>query len=214
MIYIAFGASVTVRVASKIARNKTDNVVFIGFVALGLITLIAGFICVLLAIFREPIALLFTSDPKVVTIMNSSMLIVLLFVLLDSIRVTLGGLFSALGMQLVLAILNFVTFFVVALPVSLIFVYVICCKYGNNCRFAVFKKDEVPSVQSMWLSFSVSILIFIAGSLILLWRTKLNTIAAASHERVQAEYEYQAIDDVSKNEETETNASKQTIHEE
>lgn len=122
---MSLGIAITIRVAGKFSQGKHVKAIFISRLATILLFSLSTIVCVILFLLRAPLGRLFTTSNTVINLMTANIAISLLFMLLDSVRIALGGIFAAMGKHALLAVLTFAEFFVIAVPLMLLVSYVL-----------------------------------------------------------------------------------------
>ncbi|MDL2315267.1 MATE family efflux transporter [Bacteroidales bacterium OttesenSCG-928-C19] len=121
MIYYGVGAAISVRVANAYGRGELQNVKKASTSGFHLILLLALTASILFFIFRNQIGYIFTSSNEVVSIVSVLMIIMIFYQFGDGLQITFANSLRGIGDVTSMAIISFIGYFVIAMPVSYIF---------------------------------------------------------------------------------------------
>ncbi|KAI3719373.1 hypothetical protein L6452_20270 [Arctium lappa] len=123
MISLGLLGSACVRVANELGRGNAKAIKFSIKVLLGTSIAIGVVFFILCLVFGKKLAYLFTDDERVADTISDLSLLLSFSILLNSIYPVLSGVAIGAGMQGVVAIVNFVCFYVIGIPVGALLGY-------------------------------------------------------------------------------------------
>ncbi|MCL2919210.1 MATE family efflux transporter [Shewanella litorisediminis] len=91
MLPLSIGLAVSIRIGYYLGREKSDVAALVAKVGLGLALFLASITAVITVVFRVEIARLYNTDPDVVALASSLMLMAALYQLSDSVQVVAAG---------------------------------------------------------------------------------------------------------------------------
>ncbi|QYJ77078.1 MATE family efflux transporter [Shewanella sp. FJAT-52076] len=91
MLPLSIGLAVSIRIGYYLGREKADVAALVAKVGLGLALFLASITAVITVVFRVEIAKLYNTDPNVVALASSLMLMAALYQLSDSVQVVAAG---------------------------------------------------------------------------------------------------------------------------
>ncbi|XP_067651615.1 multidrug and toxin extrusion protein 1-like [Haliotis asinina] len=125
MFMIAIGTAIaaSVRVGNHLGEGNPMEAMTAAHVAISLIWLIALFLAMLLLLLRQVIPLAFTNEKSIVDLIIKILPMIALFHLFDAMQGVCSGVLRGLGKQLFGASMNFISYYVIALPVGALLMF-------------------------------------------------------------------------------------------
>ncbi|GFZ10246.1 MATE efflux family protein [Actinidia rufa] len=120
MIPLAFFAATGVRVANELGAGNGKGAKFATVVSVVQSTLIGLFFCVLIMIFHDEFALMFTSSSDVLEAVNNLSFLLAVTILLNSVQPVLSGVAVGSGWQSKVAYINLGCYYLVGLPLGIV----------------------------------------------------------------------------------------------
>lgn len=118
MVYYGVGAAISVRVSNYYGRGDLVNVRRATKAGFHLILLLAVTTSVVFLLFRKQIGYLFTSSDEVVSVVATLMYIMVFYQFGDSLQITYANSLRGITDVAPMAVISFIGYFLVALPVS------------------------------------------------------------------------------------------------
>ena len=142
MFYLGISIAANVRIGNALGANLPQRAALAGYFAFGLATACSLACATIIIVFRQSLPLLFTHDEDIADYCSQLLLIAAAFQLPDSINATVQGIFRGSGRQNVGAVLNFVAYYVVGLPLGAVLAFAL----GQGLR-------------GLWIGVSVGLLV-------------------------------------------------------
>ncbi|RZC46896.1 hypothetical protein C5167_039843 [Papaver somniferum] len=120
MVPLAFFAATGVRVANELGAGNGKAAKFASIVSVTTSLIIGLIFCVIIMIFRENLAIIFTSNAAVLGAVDKLALLLAITILLNSVQPVLSGVAIGSGWQASVAFINLGCYYVVGLPVGAI----------------------------------------------------------------------------------------------
>ncbi|PSR99848.1 Protein DETOXIFICATION like [Actinidia chinensis var. chinensis] len=120
MIPLAFFAATGVRVANELGAGNGKGAKFATVVSVVQSTLIGLFFCVLIMIYHDEFALMFTSSSDVLEAVNNLSFLLAVTILLNSVQPVLSGVAVGSGWQSKVAYINLGCYYLVGLPLGIV----------------------------------------------------------------------------------------------
>ncbi|XP_015934870.1 protein DETOXIFICATION 27 [Arachis duranensis] len=120
MIPLAFFAGVGVRVANELGAGNGKGAKFATQVAVAQSIVIGVVFCVIIMIFHDQFAYLFTSSPQVLDAVDHMAFLLAITILLNSVQPILSGVAVGSGWQAYVAYINIGCYYVIGLPLGII----------------------------------------------------------------------------------------------
>lgn len=117
MIYYGVGAAISVRVSNYYGRGEIANARHTTMAGFHLILCLAVVASLVFLLSRNYIGYLFTSSPEVVTLVSTLMFMLLIYQFGDALQITYANSLRGIGDVVPMAVLSFVGYFAIALPV-------------------------------------------------------------------------------------------------
>ncbi|CAK9313042.1 unnamed protein product [Citrullus colocynthis] len=124
MIPLAFFAGIGVRVANELGAGNGKGAKFATIVSVVQSTVIGVVICVVIMIFHDKIAFIFTDSSSVVEAVDSLSSLLAITILLNSIQPVLSGVAVGSGWQSWVAYINLGCYYLIGLPLGFIMEWV------------------------------------------------------------------------------------------
>ncbi len=121
MVYYGVGAAISVRVSNFYGRKDIVNVKKASFAGFHLILLLAVCVSVFVFLLKDRIGYIFTSSPEVAALVSSLIIIMVFYQFGDSLQITFANSLRGIGDVTSMAVISFIGYFVIALPASYIF---------------------------------------------------------------------------------------------
>ncbi|OVA15275.1 Multi antimicrobial extrusion protein [Macleaya cordata] len=118
MVPLAFFAATGVRVANELGAGNGMGAKFASIVSVTTSLIIGLCFCTLIMIFRQNLAIIFTSSDVVLQAVNKLALLLAITILLNSIQPVLSGVAVGSGWQAYVAYINLGCYYVIGLPVG------------------------------------------------------------------------------------------------
>ncbi|OIV96573.1 hypothetical protein TanjilG_28430 [Lupinus angustifolius] len=120
MIPLAFFAGVGVRVANELGAGNAQGAKFATYVAVVQSSVIGVIFCVIIMIFHDQFAYIFTSSPVVLQAVDKMSILLAATILLNSIQPVLSGVAVGSGWQAFVAYLNIGCYYIIGLPLGIL----------------------------------------------------------------------------------------------
>ncbi|KAE9609063.1 hypothetical protein Lal_00020283 [Lupinus albus] len=120
MIPLAFFAGVGVRVANELGAGNAKGAKFATYVSVVQSSVIGVIFCVIIMIFHDQFAYIFTSSPVVLQAVDKMSFLLAATILLNSIQPVLSGVAVGSGWQAFVAYLNIGCYYVIGLPLGIL----------------------------------------------------------------------------------------------
>lgn len=120
MIPLAFFAGTGVRVANELGAGKGKAAKFATQVSVAQSTVIGLIFCVLIMIFHNYIAYIFTTSPSVLQAVDNMAFLLAVTILLNSIQPVLSGVAVGSGWQAYVAYINIGCYYLIGLPLGIV----------------------------------------------------------------------------------------------
>ncbi|KAL5705449.1 Protein DETOXIFICATION 27 [Ranunculus cassubicifolius] len=124
MIPLAFFAGTGVRVANELGAGNGKAAKFATTVSVITSVIIGLIFCVLIMVFRDKIALIFTSSGEVITAVDKLAVLLALTILLNSVQPVLSGVAIGSGWQAFVAYINIGCYYIIGVPLGILFGWV------------------------------------------------------------------------------------------
>ncbi|MDL2231911.1 MATE family efflux transporter [Porphyromonadaceae bacterium OttesenSCG-928-L07] len=121
MIYYGIGAAISVKVSNYFGRNDLENVRKTTIAGFHIILLLAVIASALFFFTRNYIGWLFTDSEEVVSVVRFLIYALLAYQLGDALQITFANALRGIGDVVSMAIISFIGYFIIALPVCYIF---------------------------------------------------------------------------------------------
>ncbi|XP_023872384.1 protein DETOXIFICATION 27 [Quercus suber] len=120
MIHLAFLAGAGVRVANELGAGNGKAAQFASIVSVAYSTMIGLLFCILILIFHEEFANIFTSNTEVVQEVDKLLYLLGATILLNSVQPVLSGVAIGSGWQALVAYVNLGCYYIIGLPLGII----------------------------------------------------------------------------------------------
>lgn len=125
MIYYGVGAAISVRVSNFVGSGNITAVRKTTIAGYHLILCLALAVSLIFLIFRNHVGILFTDAPEVLSIVSVLIYFLLAFQFGDSLQITFANALRGMGDVVSMAIVSFIGYFLIALPICYIFGFVL-----------------------------------------------------------------------------------------
>lgn len=125
MIYYGVGAAISVRVSNFVGSGNIAAVRKTTIAGYHLILCLALAVSLIFLIFRNHVGILFTDAPEVLSIVSVLIYFLLAFQFGDSLQITFANALRGMGDVVSMAIVSFIGYFLIALPICYIFGFVL-----------------------------------------------------------------------------------------
>ncbi|KAF5176784.1 Detoxification-like protein [Thalictrum thalictroides] len=120
MIMLGFFAATGVRVANELGAGNGKAAKFATTVAATMSLIVGLLFWFVIIVFRNQVALIFTSSPLVLTAVNKLSVILAFTILLNSIQPVLSGVAVGSGWQAIVAYINIGCYYIIGVPVGIL----------------------------------------------------------------------------------------------
>ncbi len=121
MIPLGLSIAATIRVGHAKGLNRADEIHKRGITAIIVVTVIMAASCLVLITFNQHIARIYSDDFAVVALASQLLLLGGIFQLSDGLQITAAGALRGMQITMLPMLINFVGYWIVALPISLYF---------------------------------------------------------------------------------------------
>jgi len=118
MVAIGMATATSVRVGNAVGRRDMQGMRLAGWTGTGLIAIAMVALSVLIALFREPIAGIYTSDPEVRAMIHAALFVATLVLVVDGLQAVLVGALRGAADVWPTTLICFVSFWVVMVPAA------------------------------------------------------------------------------------------------
>ena len=125
MIYYGVGAAISVRVSNLVGCVKIAALLNTTVAGYHLILCLALTVSFIFLIFRNHVGILFTDAPEVLSIVSVLIYFLLAFQFGDSLQITFANALRGMGDVVSMAIVSFIGYFLIALPICYIFGFIL-----------------------------------------------------------------------------------------
>ena len=125
MIYYGVGAAISVRVSNFVGSGNIAAVRKTTVAGYHLILCLALTVSFIFLIFRNHVGILFTDAPEVLSIVSVLIYFLLAFQFGDSLQITFANALRGMGDVVSMAIVSFIGYFLIALPICYIFGFIL-----------------------------------------------------------------------------------------
>lgn len=126
MVYQGIGAATTIRVSHLVGEDNFEKIKSIKTVSIQICFIYCLFIIALFILGREFLPQLFTSDEGVIRLASGMLVLCAIFQISDGAQIIIAGVLRGFADVKMPAIITFLSYFVIALPVS----YIAAFKFG------------------------------------------------------------------------------------
>ncbi|WCJ35683.1 MATE efflux family protein [Euphorbia peplus] len=120
MIPLAFFAATGVRVANELGGGNGKGAKFATKVAITESTIIGVIICIIIVVFRNKFALIFTTTTDVLEEVDNLAVLLAVTILLNSVQPVLSGVAVGSGWQAIVAYVNLGCYYIIGLPLGIL----------------------------------------------------------------------------------------------
>lgn len=125
MIYYGVGAAISVRVSNFVGSGNIAAVRKTTIAGYHLILCLALTVSLIFLVFRNQVGILFTDAPEVLSIVSILIYFLLAFQFGDSLQITFANALRGMGDVVSMAIVSFIGYFLIALPICYIFGFIL-----------------------------------------------------------------------------------------
>ncbi|KAF5190331.1 Detoxification-like protein, partial [Thalictrum thalictroides] len=120
MIPLAFFAGIGVRVANELGAGNGNGAKFATYVSVATSTFIGLIFCVLILVFHDKIAFIFTVSTEVIDAVDKLAYILAFTILFNSVQPVLSGVAVGSGWQAYVAYINIGCYYIIGVPLGII----------------------------------------------------------------------------------------------
>ena len=179
MFYLGISISANIRIGNHLGSNKPQKAKLVTYLSLILGVIMALINASSLIIFKNYIPSLYTHDYDMIQVTLKLIVVCAIFQLGDSINAVVQGIFRGCGKQYLGAILNFIAYYIVGIPLGIILAF-----HGYGIGFNG-DNDNGLGVDGLWIGMTIGLFVVATfGTILIVFNSNWYALANEAQNRI------------------------------
>ena len=181
MFYLGISISANIRIGNHLGGNLPSKAKLVTYLSLGLGVCMALLNASALIIFKNYIPILYTHDHDMIQTTLKLITVCAIFQLGDSINACIQGIFRGCGRQYLGAILNFIAYYIVGIPLGILLAFNGLLPGSHDNGFGVI---------GLWIGITIGLFVVATfGTLLITFKSNWKVLAKEAQNRIKKDTE-------------------------